>query len=150
MTRFGTLLLITGIIILCTSRSKGATDYVLSSLQCNPLSCDERTPFPVFQGSVFVSYDATCTGGKVSSISGRAFSQIGVPEACPTPYTPHAQIKTKSTLLMDDFGCVYEVDSIIEIAEVFDASGSLILHEDTSVSCDAGTGPVFIVGNRPC
>src|SRR5262245_12712151 len=101
-----------------------ATDFVFSSFQCDPLSCINRTPFPVFQGSASVSFDGTCTGGAVAGgIHLLASAVIGIPIPCSTPYTPEAKASKQTIELLDDFGCEYSVDTVLNVVTVYDAFG---------------------------
>jgi hypothetical protein len=127
-----------------------ATDFVFSSFQCDPSSCVERTPVPVTQGSAFVSFNGTCTGGAVAGIEAFASAQVGTPNPCQSPYTPEAKISIQTTEQLDDFGCEYAIDTEINAFNIYDASGINVFHNSSGTSCDGGTTGPFTAGSRPC
>lgn len=127
-----------------------ATDFVFSSFQCDPSSCIEQTPVPVTQGSVFVSFNGTCTGGAVAGIEAFASAQVGIPEPCQTAYTPQAKIAVTRSELLDDFGCEYFVDTEINRFDIFDATGVNVFNSSSGAACDGSTTGPFQVGFRPC
>jgi hypothetical protein len=127
-----------------------AQDFVSSSFQCDPLSCEERTPFPVLQATVNVTFDGTCTGGAVGGIESFATAFVGLPDPCPVPFTPIARIEVSTADLLNDFGCIYFVDTVTESAEIRDALGNTVFFKSSGASCDGGlTGPVTF-GTKPC
>src|ERR1051325_10398334 len=124
-----------------------AQDFVFSSFQCDPLSCDARTPFPVFQATVNVTFDGTCTGGVVGGID--SFATTFVNE-CPVPFTPIAHIEVSTAELEDDFGCIFVVDTVTESSEVQDVLGNTVFFKSSGASCDGGLSGPFSAGIKPC
>lgn len=127
-----------------------AQDFVFSSFQCDPLSCEERTPFPVFQATVNVTFDGTCTGGAVGGIESFATTFVGLPNPCPVPFTPIARIQVDTARLLDDFGCLFFVDTVTESSEVQDVIGNPVFFRSTGASCDGGLTAPLSAGTKPC
>ena len=124
--------------------------FLLSSFICDPASCRQETPIPVRQGSAFVSFTATCTGGAVSGFEGDTKSVVGVPNACSTSYTPRASVETFRTQHLDDCGVLFSVDTVRQNSDVLDVSGNVVFHKDLETSCDGGTGGPIVIGEKPC
>lgn len=127
-----------------------ATDFVISSFQCDPSSCTERTPSPVFQATVFVSFNGVCTGGAVGGIESFATAFVGAPTPCKVPFTPVARIVIDESEFLDDFGCPFLVDTVTENADVLDVIGDTVFHRETGAACDGSTSGPFSAGSQPC
>jgi hypothetical protein len=135
---------------LLPSVAQAQTNFIFSSFQCDPGSCKNQTTAPVFQGTVTVTFNGTCTGGAVAGIEAFATSFVGVPGPCEVPYTPFAQVEVSRETLLDDFGCPYDVDTETNIADVLDVLGNVVFNTSSSTSCDGSTSGPFTVGTRPC
>jgi len=130
--------------------ARAQTNFIFSSFQCDPSSCIDETPIPVFQGLALVTFDSTCTGGAITGISGRAKAVVGDIGQCRDPYTPHAEIDRYRSTYLDDCGNPYSVDSETEIAEIKNAGGAIVFLDEAGVSCDGGTTGPTSNGSRPC
>jgi hypothetical protein len=148
MKTIGTLSCLLTVVAVFAPKSH-ATDFVFSSFQCDPSECIEQT-VPVTQGSAFVSFNATCTGGAVGEISGSASIVIGVPTACNAPYVAYAQVQQSTQTLLDDFGCAYDLSSETQIAKIFNSAGTLVFDDEAGVDCQGGTFGPTNNGLRPC
>jgi hypothetical protein len=141
-------------ILLCVfvpSHAHAQTNFVFSSFQCDPVSCESRTSIPVFQATVNVDFIGTCTGGAVPGIEAFATAFVGSPEPCQVPYTPVASVVVSTQEMTDDFGCnPFFVDTETTNADVLDVLGNPVFHKSSSASCDGGTSGPFSVGARPC
>jgi hypothetical protein len=126
-----------------------ATDFVFSSFQCDPSECIEQTA-PTTVGTAFVSFNATCTGGAVSTIEGSALAQIGVPEPCTAPFIAFAQIQQSTTTELDDFGCPFNLSSVTQTAKVFSAAGVQVFSDVGGSDCQGGTFGPTNDGTKPC
>lgn len=126
-----------------------ATDFVFSSFQCDPTSCQEQT-VPVVAGTAFVSYDATCTGGAVPGFSGSAKSQVGVNGPCNSLFIAQAQVQQSTTTQLDDFGCPFNLSTATAIAQILTPLGVPVFTDTFSVSCDGGISGPTNNGERPC
>lgn len=127
-----------------------AQDFVFSSFQCDPLSCDERTPFPVFQATVNVTFDGACTGGVVGGIESFATTFVGLKAPCPVAFTPIAHIEVDRSSQLDDFGCIFFVDTVTESSEITDILGNTVFFKSSGASCDGGLSGPFSAGIKPC
>jgi hypothetical protein len=141
--------LLVGVLGILSPRAK-AQDFVFSSFQCNPSSCENRTPFPVLQGSVTVTFQGVCTGSVVEGIQSFATAFVGAPQSCSEPFTPVARIVVSESEFLDDFGCPFLVDTVTENADVLDIFGDTVFHKESGAACDGSTTGPFAVGTRPC
>ncbi len=126
-----------------------AQDYMFSYFQCSPLSCVEQT-LPEVVGTAFVSYNATCTGGVVGSISGSVKSQIGIDGPCPTLYVAKASVTTSTTTYLDDCGDPYDLSSFTAIAQVLTPFGTVVFNDEAGADCIGGTSGPTNNGKKPC
>jgi hypothetical protein len=126
-----------------------AQNYLFSSFQCDPTSCQEEGPAET-QGSVLVNFNGTCTGGVLNGISGSAEITIGVPTACKTPYIPLATVETSETEYLDDCGDPYYVDYVTGTAEVISPTGGTVLNISGTSGCDGSTSGPTTIGTKPC
>lgn len=126
------------------------TDYVFSSFQCDPLSCQEEGPAETI-GSVQVSFNSTCTGGAIGGLNGSAKITIGIPNACKTPYIPFAIVETSQSEYLDDCGDPYYVDYVTETGEVISPlTGATVFNLSNSAGCDGSITSPVVIGNKPC
>jgi hypothetical protein len=126
-----------------------ATDFVFSSFQCDPSSCSEQT-LPTEVGSSLVSFNATCTGGVVGDIEGSALAQVGIPEACSTPYVAKAQVQQSTTTQLDDFGCPFNLSSVTQIAQILTPFLVPVFTDKAGLDCQGGTFGPTNNGDKPC
>lgn len=124
-----------------------ATDFLLTSLQCDPSSCVEQT-LPTVAGSAFVSYNASCTGS--ISFEGSASSKLGIDGPCNNPFIARARVTTSTKTELDDFGCEFEIDSVTAIGEVLTPLGVVIFQSQAGASCDGGVFGPTNNGEAPC
>lgn len=126
-----------------------ATDFVFSSFQCDPISCQETGPLATIS-SAFVSVDSTCTGGVVPGFNKTVLANVGTPGECMIPYQPFALVEKITSTLLDDCGDPYDVDTMRTSAEVFDSPGHVVFSLQAEFSCDGGEGSPTQFGSKPC
>ena len=59
-------------VLLTPSAQAQTPDFIFSSFQCDPSSCEETGPLST-TGSAFVSVDSTCTGGAIPLVGTKEF-----------------------------------------------------------------------------
>jgi len=134
--------------------SAHATDFVFSSFQCDPVSCQDSGIFDVVS-EASVSVDAFCTGSGIE-FHKLVKAQVGIDpvtgevEPCNSPYEPKALVERHTTELVDDFGCPYNLDTMRLSAEIFDSLGGIRWSAQQEFSCDGGEGAPTVFGTRPC
>ena len=130
-------------------------NFIFSSFQCDPLSCDNRS-LPTVEGTVFATFDSTCTGGAVGGITAEVTTIIGVdpvtgqPSPCHSPFVARAAFEVIRTEELDDFCEPFLLDTVRQISEVLTPLGGFVWHKELSTSCDGGNTVFSTVGVRPC
>jgi hypothetical protein len=130
-------------------------NFIFSSFQCDPLSCDNRS-LPTVEGTVFATFDSTCTGGAVGGIQAEMTTIIGIdpvtgqPSPCHVPLVARAAFEVFRTEELDDFCEPFLLDTVRQISEVLGPLGVFLWHKELSASCDGGGTGVFVAGTRPC
>ena len=126
--------------------------YYFSQFQCDPLSCQEQTPTPVFTGYTIVNLNATCTvpGGANHPFTGSAKAAVGSNGVCHSPYTPFSEVSRWTHIIPIDSCDENSVDGVDFIAEIFDSSGKVIFRADASGGCDGSNSGVTKIGSQPC
>jgi hypothetical protein len=70
-------------IFLTPSAQAQTPDFIFSSFQCDPSSCEETGPLAT-TSSAFVNVDATCTGGVIPGLNKRVLATVA---DCNLPYS---------------------------------------------------------------
>jgi hypothetical protein len=139
-------------VLLLAPHAHAQTNYVFSYTQCNPLSCEELGPYER-QGSVFVSFNGTCTGGIVTGIKANAGIQIGSNGVCSLPYQPYALIKTSILELENRDACppyFYDVSYVTETVEIYNLLGTTVYYYAATQGCDGSITGATVLGKIPC
>lgn len=133
-------------VLLTPSAQAQTPDFIFSSFQCDPSSCEETGPLST-TGSAFVSVDSTCTGGAIPGLNKRVLATVA---NCSLPYQPFALVESFRTELLDDCGDPYFVDTMRTTGEVFNFIGSVVFNIQIEFSCDGGEGSPTVFGEKPC
>jgi hypothetical protein len=126
--------------------------YYFSSYQCDPLSCVEQTPTPVYSGYARVNLNAVCTipSEATHPLSGTASAVVGGVGTCHSAYTPYALIERNTIIVPIDSCNENSVDTATFTAEVWSASGTVLFSTSAKVQCNFQTTGKQQSGSLPC
>jgi hypothetical protein len=127
-------------------KAHAQTDYVFSSIQCDPVSCQEEGP-PETSGSVAVGFVGYCTGDIVPVLSIGAKVYM---ENCSTFYIPFALVETSKTEYLDDCGDAYYVSYETPSAEIQNLDGITVFNLSATYGCDGSESSPITIGTKPC
>lgn len=138
-----------------SAHAQSSPDFIFSSFQCDPLSCDNRLG-PTFEGSVSATFDGVCTGGAIGGIESEISAVIGIdpvtglPAPCTSAYIARAAFETSRKEELDDFCEPFLIDTVTSIGEILNFVSTPVWHKELSASCDGGTTGITTFGTRPC